>query len=62
MLSAFDYDRDQHMALDTYDNAVPYCAAQRYSAVAMAVLAYEIANAPESISREGYYEPTGKID
>lgn len=60
VLSDFNYDRVHHTVLDTYENVLPYRAAQQYSAVAIAVLAYEIANAPEPISREGYYKASTK--
>jgi len=60
VLSDFNYDRVHHTVLDTYENVLPYRAAQQYSAVAIAVLAYEIANAPEPISREGYYKASKK--
>lgn len=60
VLSDFDYTRVHHTVLDTYENVLPYRAAQQYSAVAIAVLAYEIANAPEPISPDNYYKPAKK--
>ncbi|MEJ7807809.1 MAG: M20/M25/M40 family metallo-hydrolase [Telluria sp.] len=62
VLSDFNYGRVHHTALDTYENVLPYRAAQQYSAVAIAVLAYEIANAPEPISGERYYKPAKKAN
>lgn len=62
VLSDFNYGRVHHTVLDTYDNVLPYRAAQQYSAVAIAVLAYEVANAPEPISREGYYKAPRKAN
>jgi carboxypeptidase Q len=55
MLSDFDYPRVHHTALDTYESVLPLGAAQQYSAIAIALTAYEVANAPENISRQGYY-------
>jgi len=55
MLSDFDYPRVHHTALDTYESVLPWGAAQQYSAIAIALTAYELANAPEDISRQGYY-------
>ncbi|MDZ5636224.1 M28 family metallopeptidase [Janthinobacterium sp. GMG1] len=55
VLGDFDYARVHHTLLDTYDNVLPFSAAQQYSAIAIALSAYEVANAPEAISRKGYY-------
>lgn len=57
VLSDFDYPRVHHTALDTFDSVLPFRAAQQYSALAIALTAYEVANAPEDLSREGYYRP-----
>ncbi len=56
-ISDFDYPRVLHTVLDTYENVVPFRSAQQYSAVAIALMAYEVANAPEPISADGYYLP-----
>lgn len=55
VLGDFDYARVHHTVLDTYDSVLPFSAAQQYSAIAIALTAYEVANAPEEISRKGYY-------
>ncbi|WP_193316968.1 M28 family metallopeptidase [Janthinobacterium sp. FT14W] len=55
VLGDFDYARVHHTVLDTYDNVHPFGAAQQYSAIAIALSAYEVANAPEELSRKGYY-------
>lgn len=55
VLGDFDYARVHHTVLDTYDSVQPFSAAQQYSAIAIALTAYEVANAPEEISRRGYY-------
>lgn len=55
VLGDFDYARVLHTVLDTYDKVLPLRAAQQYSALAIALTAYEVANAPEEISRHGYY-------
>jgi hypothetical protein len=34
---------------------LPFRAAQQYSALAIALIAYEVANAEQDISRAGYY-------
>lgn len=57
MLGDFDYARVHHTVLDTYDSVLPFRAAQQFSAIAIALTAYEVANAPEAISRNGYYRP-----
>lgn len=53
--SDFDYGKVHHTVLDTYEQVLPYKSAQEYSAIALAIIAYEVANAPEDISRNGYY-------
>ncbi|MBC3832485.1 M20/M25/M40 family metallo-hydrolase [Undibacterium amnicola] len=55
----FVYGRTWHTLLDTYNEVVPYAKAQQHSAIAIALMAYEVANAPENLSREGYYLPSG---
>ncbi|WFR77399.1 M20/M25/M40 family metallo-hydrolase [Janthinobacterium rivuli] len=55
VLGDFDYARVHHTLLDTYDKVRPFSAAQQYSAIAIALSAYAVANAPEEISRKGYY-------
>ncbi|WP_102122934.1 M20/M25/M40 family metallo-hydrolase [Janthinobacterium sp. ROICE36] len=55
VLGDFDYARVHHTVLDTYENVLPFRSAQQYSAIAIALTAYEVANAPEEISRKGYY-------
>ncbi|WP_402718368.1 M28 family metallopeptidase [Janthinobacterium rivuli] len=55
VLGDFDYARVHHTLLDTYDKVQPFSAAQQYSAIAIALSAYAVANAPEEISRKGYY-------
>lgn len=55
----FVYSRTWHTLLDTYNEVVPYAKAQQHSAIAIALMAYEAANAPEALSREGYYLPSG---
>ncbi|MDQ4624839.1 M20/M25/M40 family metallo-hydrolase [Janthinobacterium lividum] len=55
VLGDFDYARVHHTVLDTYDSVQPFSSAQQYSAIAIALSAYEVANAPEELSRKGYY-------
>ena len=55
MLGDFDYARVHHTVLDTYESVLPFSAAQQFSAIAIALTAYEVANAPEELSRDGYY-------
>ena len=55
VLGDFDYARVHHTVLDTYESVLPFSSAQQYSAIAIALTAYEVANAPEEISRKGYY-------
>ncbi|MGK5055668.1 M28 family metallopeptidase [Janthinobacterium sp. LB2P49] len=55
VLGDFDYPRVHHTVLDTYENVLPFSSAQQYSAIAIALTAYEVANAPEELSRKGYY-------
>jgi carboxypeptidase Q len=54
-MTDFDYERVHHTVADTYENVLPFRSAQQYSAMAIATIAYEVANAPERIGREGYY-------
>ncbi|MFC0349179.1 hypothetical protein [Undibacterium danionis] len=53
----FDYAQVHHTVLDTYEKVLPFRTAQQYSAIVMALIAYEIANAPEPLSTQGYYLP-----
>ncbi|MBC3875618.1 M28 family metallopeptidase [Undibacterium flavidum] len=53
----FDYAQVHHTVLDTYEKVLPFRTAQQYSAIVMALIAYEIANAPEALSTQGYYLP-----
>ncbi|MFZ6843239.1 M20/M25/M40 family metallo-hydrolase [Undibacterium sp. RuTC16W] len=55
--SDFDYTKVHHTVLDTYEQVWPFRTAQQYSAITLAIIAYEVANAPEEISRKGYYLP-----
>ena len=55
VLGDFDYARVHHTVLDTYESVQPFSSAQQYSAIAIALSAYEVANAPEELSRQGYY-------
>ncbi|MGK5047143.1 M28 family metallopeptidase [Janthinobacterium sp. GB4P2] len=55
VLGDFDYARVHHTVLDTYENVLPFRSAQQYSAIVIALTAYEVANAPEEINRKGYY-------
>ncbi len=55
----FVYGRTWHTLLDTYNEVVPYAKAQQHSAIAIALMAYEVANAPETLSRDAYYLPSG---
>lgn len=56
----FDYAQVHHTVLDTYEKVLPFRTAQQYSAIVMALIAYEIANAPEPLSTQGYYLPEAK--
>lgn len=53
----FDYTQVHHTVLDTYEKVLSFRTAQQYSAIVMALIAYEIANAPEVLNTEGYYLP-----
>ena len=55
VMTDFDYARVHHTQADTYENVLPFRAAQQYSALAIALIAYEVANAEQDISRAGYY-------
>lgn len=57
--SDFEYDKVHHTVLDTYEQVLPFKTALQHSAIALALIAYEVANAPEDISREGYYLQEG---
>jgi hypothetical protein len=46
-MTDFDYERVHHTVADTYENVLPFRAAQQYSALAIAVIAWEVANAPQ---------------
>ena len=59
--SDFDYDQVHHTVLDTYEKVLPFKSAQQHSAIALAIIAYEVANAPENISRENYYLPDASV-
>jgi carboxypeptidase Q len=54
-MTDFDYDRVHHTVADTYENVLPFRSAQQYSAMAIAIIALEVANAPVDIGREGYF-------
>jgi hypothetical protein len=54
-MTDFDYARVHHTQADTYENVRPFGTAQQYSALAIALIAYEVANAEQDISRDGYY-------
>lgn len=56
-LTDFDYERVHHTVADTYDNVLPFRSAQQYSSMVLALIAWEVANAPEHIGRDGYYQP-----
>jgi hypothetical protein len=45
-LTDFNYERVHHTVADTYENVLPFRSAQQYSALALAIIAYEVANAP----------------
>lgn len=53
VLTDFDYGRVHHTVADTYENVLPFGSAQQYSAMAIATIAYELANAPEAVVRAG---------
>ncbi|MCD2516928.1 M20/M25/M40 family metallo-hydrolase [Massilia sp. G4R7] len=55
VLTDFDYGQVHHTVADTYDKVLPFRSAQQYSAMAIAAIAWEVANAPEAIARAGYY-------
>lgn len=55
VLTDFDYEQVHHTVADTYEKVAPFRSAQQYSAMAIATIAYEVANAAEPISRAGYY-------
>lgn len=59
-LTDFDYDLVHHTVADTFEKVLPFRSAQQYSAMSIAIIAYEVANAPEALGRAGYYqsEPT----
>ena len=53
--SDFDYAKVHHTVLDTYEQLLPFRSAQQHSAIALAIIAYEVANAPEGFSRQNYF-------
>jgi len=55
VLTDFDYGQVHHTVADTFDKVLPFRSAQQYSALAIATIAWEVANAPEPIPRAGYY-------
>lgn len=55
-LTDFDYAVVHHTVADTFDKVLPFRSAQQYSAMSIAVIAYEVANAREPITRDGYYQ------
>ena len=55
VLSDFNYSRALHTVADTFEAVLPFRSAQQYSSIAIALTAYEVANAPEVPSRIGYY-------
>ncbi len=54
VLTDFDYAQVHHTVADTFDKVAPFGSAQQYSAMAIATIAYEVANAPEALPRQGY--------
>lgn len=59
-LSDFDYEHVRHTVADTYDHVLPYRTAQQYSAIALAIMAHEVANAPAGTGRQtGPERPAG---
>ena len=55
--SDFDYNKVHHTVLDTYEQVLPFRSAQQQSAIVLATILYEVANAPESLSRQKYFLP-----
>lgn len=49
----FDYAQVHHTVLDTYEKVLLFRTAQQYSAIVMALIAYEIENAPKTLSTQG---------
>jgi hypothetical protein len=45
-MTDFDYGQVHHTVADTYDKVLPFRSAQQYSAMAIAIIAHEVANAP----------------
>ena len=45
VLTDFDYGQVHHTVADTYDKVLPFRSAQQYSAMAIATIAWEVANA-----------------
>lgn len=59
-LTDFDYEHVHHTVADTYDHVLPYRTAQQYSAIALAIMAHEVANAPAGTGRQpGPDRPAG---
>jgi hypothetical protein len=53
------YGRAWHTLYDLYSELVPYTDHQKHSALAMAVVAYGIANLDETLPREGFFLDDG---
>ena len=51
-LTDFDYEQVHHTVADTYDHVLPFRTAQQYSAIALAIMAHEVANAPAGTDRQ----------
>jgi len=58
VLTDFDYERVHHTVADTFENLLPFRSAQQYSALAIAAIAYEAANAPETVACQGLLPAT----
>ncbi len=56
----FDYQQVHHTVLDTYEKVLPFSGAQQYSALVLALIAYEVANATEDLKVDNYYLKTAK--
>ena len=55
--SDFDYAKVHHTVLDTYEQVLPFRSVQQHSAIVLATIAYEVANASESFNRQNYFLP-----
>jgi carboxypeptidase Q len=51
-LTDFDYEHVHHTVADTYDQVLPFRTAQQFSAIALAIIAHEVANAPAGTGRQ----------